>query len=167
MPSIQGGGLPDNKYNFVQLHFHWGNSSRRGGSEHLINSQRYPGELHIVHYNAKYGSFEEATKYEDGLAVLGILIELQERENIAFRHILEPFRRFRNGSRGASMSKPIPLMDLLPDNVDDFYRYNGSLTTPGCQEIVFWTVFDTPIAVSEKQVGFQPSQLVIYIFENC
>jgi carbonic anhydrase len=37
---------------------------------------RYPAELHIVHYNSKYGSFNGALSHDDGLAVLGILIEV-------------------------------------------------------------------------------------------
>lgn len=36
----------------------------------------FSGELHIVHQNTKYGSFKDAIPYEDGLAVLGILIEV-------------------------------------------------------------------------------------------
>lgn len=38
--------------------------------------KRYPAELHIVHYNTKYGNFSEAVAHPDGLAVLGIMIEV-------------------------------------------------------------------------------------------
>ena len=37
---------------------------------------RYPAELHMVHYNTKYGGFTEATAFQDGLAVLGVMIEV-------------------------------------------------------------------------------------------
>jgi hypothetical protein len=38
LPFIMAGGLQD-RYNFVQLHFHWGGDSTRG-SEHLIGFKR-------------------------------------------------------------------------------------------------------------------------------
>ena len=34
------------------------------------------GELHLVHYNTKYGSFADATAHSDGLAVLGIFLNV-------------------------------------------------------------------------------------------
>jgi carbonic anhydrase len=37
LPFITGGGLSD-RYNFVQLHFHWGESL--SGSEHRIDGQQ-------------------------------------------------------------------------------------------------------------------------------
>ncbi len=43
------------------------------------------------------------------------------------------------------LKSSISFKDLLPTRNDTFYRYFGSLTTPGCEEIVTWTVFDTPI----------------------
>lgn len=50
------------------------------------------------------------------------------------------------------LKNSISFRDLLPTRNDSFYRYFGSLTTPGCDEIVTWTVFDTPIYASEHQV---------------
>lgn len=115
---------------------------------------RFQAELHIVHYKSSYGSFAEAVKHSDGLAVLAILIELERRDNTAFRHIVEQFPEIQTEGLETNLLSPIPLADLLPDNVLNFYRYNGSLTTPGCEEIVIWTVFNTPIAISEHQVSF-------------
>ena len=60
LPYVTGGGL-EGRYNFVQLHFHWGSDSSHG-SEHLINFRSYAAELHIVHYAQKYGTIAEATQ---------------------------------------------------------------------------------------------------------
>ena len=62
--------------------------------------------------------------------------------------------------------KNVSLNYLLPLQTDAFFRYNGSLTTPSCNEIVFWTVFQTPVFVSEKQVLYiMYFYLFIYITE--
>jgi len=37
----------------------------------------------------------------------------------------------------------------MGNNLNNFYRYSGSLTTPSCTENVIWTVFQTPIVFSE------------------
>lgn len=45
--------------------------------------------------------------------------------------------------------------DFLPQSssaLKDFYRYEGSLTTPMCNEVVVWTVFAAPVEVSADQV---------------
>ncbi len=79
LPSIRGGGLPgddDPSYVFAQIHFHWGNETMGHGSEHVIGSNRFPAEMHLVHFNKKYGSVSEAVKHDDGLAVLGVLLKV-------------------------------------------------------------------------------------------
>ena len=131
---ITGGGL-EGRYNFVQLHFHWGSDASQG-SEHNIQFRSYPAELHIVHYNTKYGSFPDATSHSDGLAVLGILMEMEARDNVALRHIVELFPRILVEGLETNVANPIPLQDLLPDNTDNFYRYHGSLVTLGYQSIL-------------------------------
>ena len=42
--------------------------------------------------------------------------------------------------------------DFLPDNTDKFFRYNGSLTTPGCNQIVVWTIFKDRVEISQSQM---------------
>jgi len=44
------------------------------------------------------------------------------------------------------------LRQLLPETMDKFYRYKGSLTTPPCYESVTWTVFENKIKLSSDQV---------------
>ena len=75
LPSITGGGLVG-RYIFVQLHFHWSSDLIKGGSEHTINHTHYPCELHLVHFNSKYANLTEAENYADGVAVLGIFMEV-------------------------------------------------------------------------------------------
>ena len=51
-----------------------------------------------------------------------------------------------------NVTPAFPLMDLLPDETDSFYRYSGSLTTPACQEVVTWTLFRDTVEISASQV---------------
>ncbi|XP_066977821.1 uncharacterized protein [Macrobrachium rosenbergii] len=146
--TIKDGGLHD-KYAFLQLHFHWGGVDTQG-SEHTVDGKKYPAELHLVHYNTKYGNVIEALKYDDGLAVLGILMEIGSSNN-KLQHIIDGLAKVKHADEQTSIT-PFALKDLLPANVKDFYRYSGSLTTPTCNEIVTWTVFKEAIKVSSQQM---------------
>ncbi len=48
----------------------------------------------------------------------------------------------------------MPFQELLPERTSSFFRYNGALTTPSCDQIVIWTVFKNPITMSENQASF-------------
>ena len=41
---------------------------------------------------------------------------------------------------------------LLPTDKTKFHRYNGSLTTPTCNEAVTWTVFKDAVEMSQARV---------------
>ena len=58
----------------LQLHFHWGADNSKG-SEHTINGEEFPMEMHIVH--KKVGlTVEEALATSDGLAVVGQMFQV-------------------------------------------------------------------------------------------
>ncbi|XP_046636881.1 carbonic anhydrase 2-like isoform X2 [Daphnia pulicaria] len=150
MPHITGGGL-DDTFAFVQFHLHWGSESSKG-SEHLIKSKGYPGELHLVHFNTKYGSFAEASQHSDGVAVLGIFLKVGPSDSQSFQPLVEQLGEISKDGDETVLRKPVALNDILPGRTSSFYRYSGSLTTPNCQQIVIWTIFDNPIEISEKQL---------------
>uniref|UniRef100_A0A2K6Q047 Carbonic anhydrase n=1 Tax=Rhinopithecus roxellana TaxID=61622 RepID=A0A2K6Q047_RHIRO len=62
-----------------QMHFHWGGvSSKIRGSEHTVDGIRHVIEIHVVHYNSKYKSYEIAQDAPDGLAVLAAFVEVKD-----------------------------------------------------------------------------------------
>lgn len=47
--------------------------------------------------------------------------------------------------------KSLSLRDLLPDD-QNYITYDGSLTTPSCDEIVTWIVINKPLSITKEQV---------------
>ncbi|WKY15086.1 hypothetical protein Q1695_000530 [Nippostrongylus brasiliensis] len=146
-PYIQGGGLK-HRYRLVQFHFHWGQHDHQG-SEHKIGGLHYPAELHLVHVRQGL-TLAEAIRKPDGIAVVGVFLLIghdgsamasvsSALESIVFPGNFSTLQGFR--------ARP-----LLPAQTDAFYRYDGSLTTPGCDEAVVWTVFAEPISVTRAQM---------------
>ncbi|MPC15313.1 Carbonic anhydrase 2 [Portunus trituberculatus] len=150
-PALFGGDL-DGQYNFLQYHFHWGKDSSEG-SEHTIDGKKFPGEIHLVHWKASYGSVAEAINFDDGIAVLGIMLELSKTDNAYLNPIFDNLDKITKADAEVKIP-PFALNRLLPLNVDDFFRYEGSLTTPTCNEIVIWTVFKDTVKISYKQAPY-------------
>ena len=73
---LTGGPLGSDIYKLEQFHSHWGCIDSQG-SEHTVDGVSYAGELHLVHWNTtKYATFGEAASAPDGLAVLGVFLEV-------------------------------------------------------------------------------------------
>lgn len=112
-------------------------------------------ELHLVHFKKEYGSDITASlgkrQVNDNLAVLGIFFEIQDEDNKALNPMIEALSNVNKKDDTTDM-KTFALSTLLPRNTDGFYRYPGSLTTPGCNEVVVWTVFKDPIGISKRQM---------------
>lgn len=134
-----------------QFHCHWGCSDGRG-SEHTVDGKSYAGELHLVHWNkSKYSSFAEAASKPDGLAVLGVFLDVgkshPELDKVAQ---LLPFITHK-GDR-VTLQEALDPSKLLPEN-KAYWTYLGSLTTPPFNESVIWILFKNPVELSPEQVG--------------
>ncbi|XP_030074857.1 carbonic anhydrase 15 [Microcaecilia unicolor] len=151
--NISGAGLP-NTFQALQFHFHWG-SPMSDGSEHTVDGKQYPMELHIVHLNAKYRSVAEATKDPNGLAVLGFLFTIAEADNPNYNTILAGLKNVSLKGNSVDLASTFRLDNLLPsmEKLSRYYRYQGSLTTPDCEEAVIWTVFEDTISISHAQLN--------------
>lgn len=147
--NVSGGGLPG-KYTTVQFHLHWGSDNSKG-SEHAVDSKLYPAEIHFVSFNTKYNNISTALKYWDGLAVLGVFLKVGSTVNAGYEKFLA--NSFLPMNADEKMYIPaFKFEPLLPRNKSAYFRYNGSLTTPTCNEVVTWTVFKEAVEVSQAQM---------------
>ncbi|KAM4610668.1 carbonic anhydrase 6 isoform 2-T2 [Polymixia lowei] len=153
-------GLPG-RYTAVQMHLHWGGwDLEESGAEHTLDGIRYMAELHVVHYNSdKYKSFTEARDKPDGLAVLAFFYEDGHFENTYYSDFISNLARIKYAGQSMNISS-INVRAMLPENLNHFFRYQGSLTTPPCYESILWTVFDTPITLSHNQIRKLESTLM-------
>lgn len=151
--TVTGGGLPG-EFTTAQLHIHWGNVDGRG-SEHTVDKKKYAAELHFVSYNIKYGGVSGSLKAEDGLAVLGVLIEVGGSDNLAFSFL--DFASNVTSPKTSVIIEPFTFDRILPEDKTKYFRYKGSLTTPPCSQVVTWTVFKDPVSISERQVNLMRS----------
>ncbi len=119
----------------IQLHFH-------EPSEHVINGQHFPAELHFVHIN------------EDGrIVVLAAAIEIGN-ENPAFQTILDntPDHEGTKNTDSDIQIDPAALLPQQDHNNLEYFTLAGSLTTPPCSEGVQWYFLSDVMSISTAQL---------------
>ncbi|KAK6317556.1 hypothetical protein J4Q44_G00129560 [Coregonus suidteri] len=146
------GGDLETPYKAVQFHLHWGKNGGPG-SEHTIDGEQYPMELHIVHMKQQHSNLGDALKDPSGVAVLGFFYEESLSANRKYDPIVKALQSISTTGTQTSLSA-VSLEQLIPpqQNLTNYYRYKGSLTTPNCTESVVWTVFEKPIPLSRDQL---------------
>jgi carbonic anhydrase len=117
------------RYDLLQFHWHT-------PSEHEIEGERTPLEMHFVHRAA-----------DGSLLVVAVFIE----EGSKNRKLKRIFRALPEHAGDIVQVSRVRLSDALPRE-DDSFRYDGSLTTPPFTEGVRWIVLADPIRMSERQI---------------
>lgn len=125
-----GSAVIDGKsFALAQFHFH-------NPSEHAVAGTRAPMEVHFVH------------KADDGaLAVLGVMLT-----GGGDNALLDAVMAAAPAEEGEAGLEPMDPATLLPAE-RSYFRYQGSLTTPPCSEVVVWTVLKEPVAVSDSAIA--------------
>lgn len=121
--------LGSEKFDLKQFHFHT-------PSEHAVDGKRTAMEAHFVH--AQPGG---------KLAVVGMLM-VAGPANAGFAEVM---RTAPKGEGEAKLNQPLNPNAFLPNN-RAMIRYEGSLTTPPCSELVDWNVLVDPIAVAAADI---------------
>src|SRR4051812_9728255 len=137
--------LGDRDYHLVSFHFHH-------PSEHWVEGEQQTVELHVVHQNVN-----DAT-----LAVVGIFIEVDESA-ASCPDLVPQLRTFLNAppdQEAATRVKADPLQ-FLPERWEEYYRYEGSLTTPEFSENVSWVVVRDPFPMKAQDL-----KALIFEFEK-
>ena len=122
--------LQGHRYALKQFHFH-------APSENTVDGKFYPFEAHLVHQDDK-----------GNLAVVAIFFK-EGDESSLLKEIwsLMP----KKADVKVTLPNSVNPLYLLPDSTD-YYRFNGSLTTPPCTEGVTWLVMKQPITASKAQI---------------
>ncbi|XP_028261737.1 receptor-type tyrosine-protein phosphatase gamma-like [Parambassis ranga] len=148
---VRGAGLPG-RFKAEKVEFHWGPSNGSEGSEHSINSRRYPVEMQIYMYNSDdFDNLSTALREKRIIAAMAVFFQVQGKDNPAVDPIIHGLKGVVHHEKETFL-EPFVLKDLLPSSLGSYYRYTGSLTTPPCSKVVEWIIFSRPIYVSYKQL---------------
>lgn len=123
--------IDDIQFNLLQFHFH-------APSENHINGKSYPLEAHLVHADKEGNLAVIAVMFEEGKKNSGLESAWSKMpEQAGDKHDLKTAADANN---------------ILPAN-KDYYRFNGSLTTPPCSEGVRWFVMKEAASASKEQIA--------------
>ncbi|MEJ2455068.1 MAG: carbonic anhydrase family protein [Candidatus Thiodiazotropha sp.] len=118
------------RFELKQFHFH-------APSENRIEGRAFPMEAHFVHADS-----------DGNLAVIAVMYENGEA-NPELARAWQVMPHDAGGSH--PLNNRVDANALLPKD-RDYYRFNGSLTTPPCSEGVTWIVMKTPEKATAEQI---------------
>lgn len=117
-------------FKLLQFHFHV-------PSENQIDGKSFPMEGHFVHVDT-----------DGNLAVVAVMYTVGEH-NLGLSKAW--FEMPKQEGEKQALTVEADAREFLPKNWD-YYRFNGSLTTPPCTEGVRWFVLKEPVPASESQI---------------
>lgn len=125
------------EYKLTQFHFH-------SPAEHMVNGKQYPLEVHFVHTSTDTS--------HPGTAVIGVFLDQGRYSNAELSKIWKNLP----SKMDINQVTKVAGVDANPNGLlppwHDYFRYEGSLTTPPCTEGVHWVLYTTPVSASISQL---------------
>lgn len=149
---VTGGPLTD-RYQLAVIRFHWGNDNC-SGSEHSVDGRNYPLEVQLIHWNADvYKNIGEAITGENGICIIGLLYQVTDEDNEGLAPVIKLLSRDENkGCFSLEVKSAIDPNKIIAD-MNSYWTYQGSLTTPPLSENVTWLISQNIMGLSEKQMN--------------
>ena len=117
-------------FELKQFHFH-------SPSENRVNGKQFPLEGHLVHADKDGNLAVVAVMFQEG-AANALLTRLWEKMP-------------NKAGEKSALPTALTVSQMLPKE-RNYYRFNGSLTTPPCSEGVRWFVMKTLATASKGQI---------------
>lgn len=119
-------------------------------AEHSMDDKKHFGECHVVCMKAEFSDLGAAlgSGQTDALAVFGFMLAkggVRTPDHAVTKQMIDAKQNY---APGKEFEMEIPVTSNLADG---YYRYNGGLTTPTCNEAVTWTVFKAVQYISVDQ----------------
>merc|ERR1711863_42932 len=94
-----------------------------------------------------------ALSQPDGLAVVGIMFVVggDGSDFTPLQPIVDAANTLHDDPK-AKVPVEVSLKEFLDVTGPGYYSYDGSLTTPTCNEVVTWFVMEKAITISQKQI---------------
>ncbi|CZR60675.1 related to carbonic anhydrase precursor [Phialocephala subalpina] len=112
-------------------------------SEHEISGTSYPAELHLVH----------GTSSGTVAGVIGIPLTASSISSPFFEQFLGSVPSTTSESHVELDEVYMGLALCEAGNLESYWTYKGSLTTPACTEGLRWWVSGTPMGLSKRQMS--------------
>ncbi|XP_014291191.1 carbonic anhydrase 1 isoform X2 [Halyomorpha halys] len=141
MPYLSNGPFGERKFLFYNIHFHWSDSNNRG-SEHRINGESFPFEMHVLWRNDVYKTASRAKKEIDGIVILAYLFEISISglDNPGLDPIVDYLEIVRKAPASTYMEDPVSVSELMPQLEEDFFYYRGSIKDSQRAHQITWIV---------------------------
>lgn len=123
-PYLDGGPL-DDRYNFSQIHYHWGHSTLEG-SYHSVDSNHLPLEVHCVHFKSSYGDQTTALEHPDGILIVVIFYHINTENSLLFDIFSKNIMKVKQPNVTITI-EPFSVLHLLHKFEIDYFLYWGQV----------------------------------------